>query len=273
MGQELFDRVAVLTVGSIRVERLRLSFSVTKDAKPQPNKATIKVYNLSPDHRAYLSELSASGVDTQLEAGYKAGTSVIYRGSLRRVFTMRENKTDLVTTLETSDGIKQVQESRVSISVQKGATNKDVLAKVARAVGVLDGNLSDALSKLGGASVFMNGGAFYGSAVDEMTRLCRSLDLTWSIQDGKLQVLARGAAVEGVAIRLSKETGLIGEPSIDPKGKLQGTMLIQPDVFPGRIVKLEGERVKGNFKLEQTTHSGDTRSTGPWQVAFQAETY
>lgn len=272
MGVPLFDRVAVLTIGQIRVERLRIAFNVTKTAKPEPNKASIKVYNLSEEHRGYLSELSASGVDTQLEAGYRAGTSIIYRGSLQRVFTMRD-KADLVTTLETADGVKQVQQSRVSVSVQKGATNKDVLAKVARAVGVSDGNLPDALAKLGGASVFLNGAVFFGSAADEMTRLCRSLDLTWSIQDGKLQVLARGAAVEGVAIRLSKDSGLINEPSIDPKGKLQGSMLIQPDVFPGRLVKLEGERVKGNFKLDQTVHQGDTRANTPWAVNFQAEAF
>lgn len=272
MGQRLFDRVAVLTLGTMRIERLRIAFSVTKTSKPEPNKASIKVWGLSDAHRAQLVEQAASSISTQLEAGYASGTSVIYRGDLRRCFTMRE-QASLVTTIETSDGALQMQSSRVSVSVQAGATNRDVLAKVARAVGVSDGNLSDALSKLGGASVFLNGGVFYGSAADEMTRLCRSLDLTWSIQDGKLQVLGRRDVVQGVAIRLSKDTGMINEPSIDPKGKLQVNMLMQPDVFPGRLIKLDGTRLKGNFKIEQTVHSGDTRGSGPWQIACQAEAY
>ena len=272
MGQELFRRVAVLTLDTIRIERLRIAFNVVKDGKPQPNKATIKVWGLSEAHKQYLKQLSLSGIGVQLEAGYETGTSIIYRGSLRRCFTMRE-QASLVTTLESGDGTPQVQGSRVAVSVQKGATNRDVLAAVARSVGVLEGNLGDALAKLGGASVFMNGGVFFGSAADEMTRLCRSLGLTWSIQDGKLQVLDPSSVAAGKAILLSKDTGMINEPSVDPKGVLSVSMLIQPDVFPGRLISLQGQRIQGNWKIEQTTHSGDTRSTGPWQIAATAKAF
>ena len=77
----------------------------------------------------------------------------------------------------------------------------------------------------------------------------------------------------GKAILLSKDTGMINEPSVDPKGVLSVSMLIQPDVFPGRLISLQGQRIQGNWKIEQTTHSGDTRSTGPWQIAATAKAF
>lgn len=275
MGGLLFDRRARLTVDTIRIESsaLRFSFNVTKDLKGTPNKGTFRVWNLNPAHRAQLESLAPTGVAVQLEAGYKAtGTSLVFLGNLRVCHTLRE-EADLVTTVESGDGEKAVGTSRVSVSFAKGASNQTVLKTVALAVGVAPGNIDDAASKLGGASVFANGTVAFGSAADEMTRICRSLDLEWSVQSGKLQVLPRGRALEGKAIRLSKDTGMLGEPSIDPKGVLSGQMLIQPDVCPGRLLVLEATRTKGQFRFEQTVHSGDTRTEDPWQVAYQAKRY
>lgn len=274
MGIPLFDRRAVVTIDTIRIESstLRCAFNVTKDLKGTPNKAEIKVWNLNPAHRAQLEALAPTGVAVQLEAGYKGGASLVFLGNLRVCHTMREGA-DLVTTVESGDGAVGIQQSRAAISAAKGASNQTVLKTVALAVGVAPGNLNDAAAKLSGASIFANGTVAFGSAADEMTRICRSLDLEWSVQSGKLQVLPRGTALEGKAIRMSQPTGMLGEPSIDPKGVLSVTTYLQPDVYPGRLLVMDAARVKGQFRIKQTVHSGDTRTTDPWQVACQAERY
>lgn len=271
----LFDRRAVLVVSTIRIETsnsLRISFQVTKDLKPTPNKATIKVYNLSPTHQQQLESLAPSGIPVQLEAGYKEGTSQIFSGRLRVCHTMREGP-DLITTIESGDGHEQIQQSRVSTSFAKGASNQTVLKTVALAVGVAPGNLNDAANKLAGASVYANGTVCFGSAAAEMTRICRSLDLEWSVQSGKLQILPRSKALEGKAIRLSQDTGMLGQPSVDQKGVMSVHMEMQPNVFPGRLIVLEALRLKGQYRIQQTVHSGDSRSEEPWEVAAQAKKY
>jgi hypothetical protein len=273
MGIRLFDRRAALTVDTIRIEStLRFAFNVTKDAKATPNKATIKVWNMNPSHQQQLASLAPTGVTVQLEAGYREGMSLVFLGTLNVCHTNREGP-DLVTTLESGDGGKQIQQSRISASFAPGTSNQNVLKAVAFAVGVGPGNLNEAAAMLGGASVFANGTVAFGSAADEMTRICRSLDLEWSVQNGKLQILPRGRALEGKAVRLSKDTGMLGEPSIDPKGVLSVMSELQPDLFPGRLLVLDATRLKGRFRIEQTVHSGDTRTTDPWQVAIQGKRY
>jgi hypothetical protein len=114
-----------------------------------------------------------------------------------------------------------------------------------------------------------------------MTAICKSLDLEWSVQGGKLQILERGKALAGKAIFLTSgssggaNSGLIGVPSVDNKGILTCQMLMQPDVYPGRLLVLASENIKGQFKITDTTHKGDTHGTdgGSWSVEVKASKY
>lgn len=275
MGQtELFGREATLTIGTIEIKDLRFAFSITATLKPQPNKATIQVFNLNPDHRSQIEQLGT--VPVRLDAGYKDGTQTLFLGDLRTCPSMRDGA-DVVTVVESGDGAKAVQKSRVAISVAKGTNTDKVLRDVATAIGVSAGNLNDAVTKIktsfpGSGSIFPTGTVLMGSAAREMTNICKSLNLEWSIQQGKLQILERGKALAGEAVLLSKYTGMIDAPTVDNKGVLSVSSLLNPEIFPGRLLVLEGDRLHGQYRIEECEYKGDTRG-GDWRVDMKAARY
>lgn len=284
-----FDRHAILTVDTIRVDSsgkqigtggaptggLRFDFSVTKTLKPEPNKATINVYNLSLAHRLQLQAMRFPSV--QLEAGYAETLGVIFLGKLRDAGTTKKEDGSMVTVLESGDGEKELKSSRVNVSIAKGTNTDQILKQIAGAIGVGKGNLDDAARKIrsafsGTANIFSSGTVLSGLAAREMDRICKSLRLEWSVQGGKLQILERNKALEAVAIKLNKKTGMKGEPTIDNKGFVTAQAVLMSDLVPGRIVVIEGDRVKGQFRVEETTHSGDTYE-GEWMVEMKGKPY
>lgn len=259
-----------------------MTFSIAKTLKPEPNKATIRLYNLNPSHRQALS--SAESVPVQVEAGYEDGVSVLYLGDLRNIQTIREGA-DLITTISSGDAELPRQTTRVAVTIAKGSSPQQVFTALSKALGVLPGNVAQANAAIRSefGNVFSMGTILSGSAHDEMDRLCRSLDLEWSVQQGKLQILERKKALTTIsAILFSSElrgNGMIGEPTIaiDSKDKRQVCTvrsLIVPDVFPGRIMVVQGERVKGQFRIEETQHDGDTHGLSEaWTVTSKGKRY
>lgn len=253
---------------------LRFEFRTERSIRPEPNKAQIRIFNLNPAHRASLEALGV--VPVQLEAGYADGLQTLFLGDLRAGVTVRDGA-DLVTVLEAGDGAAAVRTSRVSIPVPPGTSTDRVLRDVATAVGVSPGNLDDAARKIkskfpGTGGIFPAGTVLTGSAAREMTRICRSLGLEWSIQQGKLQILERGQALAGAAVKLSKTTGMLDAPCLDSKGVLAVSALLSAEFFPGRLLVLDADRIQGQFRIVQCSDQGDTRG-GDWRTDISAERY
>lgn len=271
-GKILFGRKCVVTVDTLRITDLAMSFSVQKDLTGKPNTVDLKILNLNPDHRSAIEQKKSARV--QIEAGYDSGTSVIFIGDLRTSVSTWSGP-NCTTSLSAGDGEKAVRTARVNVSVKKGTKTGDVLKMVAQALGVGEGNLKDAVAKLnasGIGDIFASGTVLTGSAAREMTAICRSSKLTWSIQDGKLQILSLRQALEGVALDIRASTGLIGSPTVDNKKILSCKVKLIPDVFPGRKMVLTSERLKGQYRIEECTYSGDTHGD-PWEIDIKAKRY
>lgn len=280
----LFGRWARLTIDTIQITSapgraaLAFGFSVQKTLKPQPNKAEITIRNLNPDHRMQLEKLGE--VPVKIEAGYGEegeAASMLFLGNLRSAHTLREGP-DLVTSIGSGDGEAKARSSRVSVSVAKNTPTESVFRQVALSVGVSPGNLDQAASliasKFGAGGLFPSGGAIFGNAHRELAALCRSADLDYTIHEGKLLFVERGKTLAGTAILLggAANGGLVGEPSVDSKGVLSCKMMMQPDVYPGRAIVLQGARVKGQFRIEETSHAGDTMG-GEWSIDVKGKRY
>lgn len=271
----LFKRYARIVVDTIEIEHgfdenaLDVRFSIERSLKPEPNTAEIQVWNLNPDHRSQLEELDFA--TCTVEAGYEGGFALLFSGALRTAFTVREGPS-LVTTLQSGDGEKEYKQSRVNLSIAKATPNASVLQQVAKALKISEGNLPTVTPLLlATPPLFPQGGVLSGSASQIMTRAAQSLGFEWSIQEGALQLLQRSAPLNASAVLLTPNTGLIGSPSIDNEGILTAQALLIPDIFPGRLLVLESERLSGNYRVDKCSYSGDT--AGPdWFVDIEAAT-
>jgi hypothetical protein len=145
-------------------------------------------------------------------------------------------------------------------------------------LGVGVGNTAGKTFELTGVGKFYtHGTVISGSVAQELSDLCLTAGLEWSIQDGVIQVLDRGKAIRdtdrvGSALLVSSDTGMVGSPSIDLDGIATLKTLLIPDVRVGCMLTLDTARIKGNFRLEKATWSGDT-SSDDWYITMQARKY
>jgi hypothetical protein len=268
---QLFERRAEINVGGLLVSDLRVAFKVEKTARRTPNKCEVRIWNLNPDHRRQLEQLATTrrAVPVQINAGYREALSTVYLGELRTARTERDGP-NLITTLAGGDG-ERASGARVSRAFGPGTPLDTVLGYVADALGVGRGNSVEAFSRAllgGGVREFAHGTVVHGRAVDELDGLARSAGLEWSIQDGALQVLPLGAPLNTTAVVLSASSGLVGVPTVDARGVLKARALLLPDLVPGRLVEVEGEILRGRYRIDKANLSGDTGGKD-WHVAIE----
>ena len=67
----LFGRAYRVTVGTLRISApLRVAFEIERTTRPTPNKASVRLYNLTRDHQAQVQD--AADAQLVIEAGYDA---------------------------------------------------------------------------------------------------------------------------------------------------------------------------------------------------------
>jgi len=267
-ARPLFGRVYRLTVGDLDVSALDVQFNVAKSTTHEPNTAEIRVFDLSRENRARME--SAERPRVVLRAGYLADGDpppLIFVGSARRVFSDREGL-DIVTTIQASDSGREVQMGRISRSYAPGTRAAVVLRDAVEALQIGAGNLSDfeaIYATRNGSATFPNGYAADGPARRIVQDLTRAAGLRWSVQNGALQLLRVGAALQSTAVRLSASSGLVGTPTRDERGKVTATALIQPGLEPGRRIVLD----LGGYEIRQAVLKGDTAGTD-WYATLEA---
>ena len=274
----LFGRQSRITIGTLELTGHRAVFAIEKSIKPEPNTLSLQVYNLSPDHRAQLQELkpterSTRGIPVKIEAGY-SDMSQLWLGDLTTVSSAREG-VDWVTTLSSGDGQNAIKNSRIKAPFGPKTDIQTALRAIAKSMGVGLGNLNltaltlklkDGGTKLPASKIML------GPAYKVMNDIARSADLEWSIQDGALQFTPRGKALPTQAFVLTPQTGLIGSPAVDNEGVLTAQALMIPDLKVGSIVIVESSSVRGQYRVERATWTGDTHGQD-WYVTIQGIRY
>ncbi len=273
---------AIEATNGLDLSELRCVFKVKKTVRPEPNTATVQVFNLADPSRHVLED--ASKLVMRLEAGYvDTGTSQLYLGQVRSAWTTLDGTTS-TTTITTGDSEKEIAEARIHVPIGPGVPVAHALQAIAKALKVGDGNIAQAIVLLqtkGVAAMFGPGRMISGNAARELTDICRSARLEWSIQDGQLQILDLNKPLADKAILLSPDTGLEGSPTIDynatSKGKKGGVYVkakvrLIPELAPGRKVVFDSKFVKGGFRIEEIEYSGDTHGND-WDAALVCRSY
>lgn len=267
----LFGRKYLVTVGRTEIDALDVQFSITKTSKKEPNTCSLTVYNLSAENRGLLAQ--QKDIYTEVQAGYEDGIGLIFRGNLRDVISTHDGA-DWITELNSGDGETAIQASRINKSFSPGTKLSTVIAELA---GSMRAKIGNAARKAlegdfdGAANEFLNGVVLSGRASTEMDGIAKSAGLEWSIQDDELQLLTIGGSLEGVAVKLNVDTGLIGSPSIDADGILTATSLMNWTIVPGRQLQVDATSVPpGFYRAERCEYVGDT-SGQDWYVNIEAK--
>lgn len=256
IANELFGRVWSLSIGTRQWSDLRVVFEIQKTLGRHPNPAQITIYNLARSTR----DSFARGDAVRLVAGYEGQADLVYAGDLVETSSLRDGA-DWATTVSCSDGARAWRANERA-SYRNGANVATVVESLAKSMGlaVAPGSLAVlAGSQVRGSLVQV------GQAARSMQTLLEPLGLSWSIQDGALQLIQLNGTTTEEAVLLSPETGLVGSPekmgsrgTASKRDKVRATSLLQGTLRPGRQVKLQSEQLSGYFRVNEVLHKGDS---------------
>lgn len=269
---DLWRRSWSLTLGRLRIAStqtpaLDVEFQVEKDTTAKPNKLELKVYNLSEQHREMVGASDA----VELRAGYVDLESTIFSGQARDVWSGRDGA-DIVTQVEAEDAGTGYRTGSISRAFARGATPILVARACCEAMGVGDGNVSE----LASADAFAQGYTAQGPAHRVLSDVVRAAGMTWSVQDGVLQ-LRRGRPVNTRAVLLTPASGLVGSPAKEQTKRgspvtYKAKALMMPGLYPGRVVRIEAGSFEANLQIKRARYVGATGGED-WSVDMVLEEY
>lgn len=264
----LFGRRWRVQIGALVSEDVDIRFKAKRTSAPRPGTLELEVFNLAEANRNEVLN-ARRGTLVELSAGYADARPVVFRGDLRRA-THKRDGLDWIVTVTAGDGENAIRNARVARSFAAGTALADVFAALADAMGVGIGNAREAtatatLGTVG--ALYPRGVILHGLAADELTRLCRGAGLEWSVQEGALQLLPRGRALQRSAVLLTPDTGLLGSPEVGQGRAVKARALLIPDLVPGRLVELRSQVVSGRYRIHGTELAGDTRGED-WTVTL-----
>lgn len=260
---------------AIEITQQRVTFSIEKNLTAKPNTGEIKIYNLWEDHRALFDERPQR---VYFEAGHAGANRLLFVGDMRPGSGSEKDGTEWITTLKLGDGARAFSEARVNRSYKLGTPMLTVLKDAARSMHLA--LPAELISNSELAQMSVSGEVLDGYTSDELTRLLGNYGYSWSIQNGKLQVLRDEQVIAGTERIIAQSTGMLDHPkmkfpvptkakkskkprkrpSVEIKHVLDGTLV------PGMRIQLRAAVLDGAFKLTKTKHTGDL-----WGAEWQTE--
>ena len=262
-----FGRVARVTIGprggqGVAVDqRFRVTFRVSKSLGRETNSMEARIYNLGERTRQRLLD---QGEVMQIEAGYEDAEEVLAIADITRAI-VRRNPPDVILEVQCQDGAVALRDRKINLSFEAGASVDRVLSAVADELAL--GRRDTGATPEG---AYREGVSFSGPAAEVLDKVTRKAGLTWSIQDGDLQLLEPYAPAQSRGVLLTPGTGLIDapEPLDDPEGRTEqragsgyrARALLNPKIRPGEVLVLESAEVpRTELRIDSVEHVGDTR--------------
>lgn len=250
---------------------LRIQFSVEKSDVASPNTAKISLWNLNPTHKAALEEKDCV---VTLNAGYRGNMPLVLTGTVTNVVT-EDDGADQKTTIDVLDGRKELRDSYVTLGYLQSTDSKLIL--------------QDAAGQMGLPITFSPGASFkplesysyVGLAKNVLDKVCASNNLTWTIQNGVIQVTKSNEPISTIAHLISSQTGLIGSPKKltqseknsgsaeenSSKNKAQAgweiRYFLNAAIGVNDLVQLQSKTASGIFRVKSVKLQGDNMS-GDW---------
>lgn len=252
------DVFTLQTVERLRIAGLRIGFKIVRDASAEPNNLELVVYNLSEASRARFEEKGARVV---VLAGYGEQLAQLCSGDIRHAQSMKAGS-DWVTKIEAGDGERALAHARVSESWRPGTQVSSVVAKAVQALQLDPGNALTKAKEIAGE--FSSGYVQHGKASRELSSLLEPRGYTWSVQDGRIEILKATETLPETAPLISPDSGLIGSPEMGTPAKpgakpvLKIRSLLQPRLRPKQRFELRSRTRSGVFVAQKVTHTGDT---------------
>lgn len=272
--KRIYELSIIPTSGETRIiDKLRVSFEITKSLLSFPNLARIQIYNPNQDT---LSALQSKFTKIVLNAGYEGDIRLLFTGEVRNVFQTKTG-VDRVATVYAGDGQRDWQNASFNKTFTENVSISAAIDEVLKTfkdvtVGALEG-IPQIADKLRGQTLS-------GSSKDILDQFAEEYGFTWSIQDGQVVTTPiEQPLTNAEAVLVNAATGMIGSPTVTEIGA-DVTTLLNPRLLPNRAFQIESvnadiqlgnlffrnvprTNAEGIYKIQEVSFKGDSRE-GDW---------
>ena len=243
MSQKQYIRKFNLTVAGasgsgLDLSGLHVQFTVKKTDAQTPNTAQIRIFNIAPNT---IAQIQREFTRVILQAGYESNYGVIFDGNIKQVRSGKQNGVDTFLDIAAGDGDDAYNFAVVSTTLAAGATQADQINAAAQPMSernIKPGYIGDT-----GNTKLSRGKVMHGMSRDYLRQSAEVSDSSWSVQDGRLQVLPLTAVLPNQAVVLNSKTGLIGTPEQTNDG-ITAVALLNPLLKIGGKVKIDEASVQ-----------------------------
>ena len=254
-----FGRAYTLQVGTANGQTITIQlpftveFDITRNTLTSANVCSIRIYNLSANHR---NQIRFNIMDTgdyrpvTLQAGYGQNLATIFNGSITQAWSVREG-TNFITTIESFDGGYAFNNGLTNTTFPSGTSQTTIIKTLAGSLpNVAVGSVGNYPGSIG------RGNAVSGNTMDILR------DLTGGgvfIDNGKVNCLGDSECLpaNGIAV-IDSSSGLLGTP-IREQTILNFDMLFEPRLVVGQQIQLNsstGANFNGFYKVISVKHRG-----------------
>lgn len=240
------------------LSKLRMRFKVSYATPQHPTFADITITNVGEQT---ANKVDKENVPVSLECGYENRLQLIFKGEAVYKRYGRENPTDTYLNVIAKSGDKAYNHAHVSTTLAAGHTFKDQLKVATDAMkehGVEVGHMAELDSRK-----FPRAITLFGMARDVLRRVAMANDASWTIHNGKVQMIKNKEGLPGGdVIVISSETGMIGRPVQTFKG-IEVRTLLNPQIGPGSKIKIDEKSIERvSFAPSQTSFAEAGGGTG-----------
>lgn len=243
---------------------LNVEFSFEKSDLSTQNNGRVTIWNLN---KSQLAVLNQNNCLVHFRAGYGNQLPLIFAGSVTYATTEMDGASER-TEIELIDNLIAIRDTFVSVGYNGTVSWKKILTDSAAQMGV-----AISFSHNAKFSNVQNGFSFVGPAKNILDKACKCCGLSWSIQNGVLQIKRPGDTMSREVFELNAESGLIGIPkrivlAQDDSGKVtqygwEAQYLLNGAINVNDYVKLVSKKVTGYFTVQAVQYMGSNRS-GDW---------
>ena len=257
---------------------LRIWFNVEKAELTTWNNSTIKIWNLGREHRELIS---TPGSRVYLYAGYGKTLPILTQGAVVKSVDSLEGG-DLVTEIEIFDTIDKrgTRDTYVCLQYAEMTSWKTVLEDTLQQMGMLPSSV-EGFDYLPWGNTSPGGYSFVGAASKALNAICLANNYVCTILNGVIVIRRPGEVAKDMAIVLSAETGLIGNPkklieTVDSVYYLRGwevEFLMNGTIDLGTWIRLESPFIDigyGYYTVVELNITGDSMS-GDWKCTAKLE--
>lgn len=238
---------------AIDLSDFRFTFKVGQEDIETPNNARIRVFNLSD---STVKKIRGEFSRVVLQAGYEEQFGIIFDGTIKQFGIGRMNATDTYLDILAADGDTAYNFATINTSLEASATapaNQIKLAVNAMAPQGVDLGFFDTNGLIGGTNPNPRGKVMFGMVRHQMRNLTNSVGATWSIQNGKVNVIPLTGYLPGEVIKMNSLTGMVGIPEQQVDG-IHLRSLLNPRIVPGQLIEIDNASV--NKILAQNPNAG-----------------